>query len=1182
MSNKSYHFNQIKENNQVSIQGGEKKVMKKILSVALSTAMAFSMFASVAFGDDAKLTPQQKFDVLQDAKILAGYPDGSAHLEKDLTRAEFAKVVSSLMGLKPITGQLSFKDKGYTAKNWAVPYIEAVYSAGLMEGKNTTKMIFDYNGKITVQEMAAVLVRALKLEQPTETNNDASAWAKGYVQAAVNAGIIDSSATPKANATRSQMVDTAYAIWVDQQQPKVVSYEVKEDGKVVEFKLANDSVVKVTLEKALVANTETVVSFENGGYKYSEKVTWVVTTATKVDSASATNLKEVVVKFNGEVDRDSAENAANYTLRSGKIIDSVSLSDDNTTATLLLKTSPLNNNKTDAVSVSNIKAGSATISATNVEFTAVDNALPEVSSVVSLGTKSVKVVFSEPVKNASQSNFTLDGKEFFGKVTVSNNYRTVVLTPYNTSALAVGEHKLTVSGVKDFADFVSLASSHDITVVEDKTAPTIAEATATLESVTITFSEDVDVDTIDAGKVYWKSGSNKITAVSPKQLADNKWRFNFGVEKSLPTGPVSIFVEGVKDYSGNVIAADTSVVVTPEIDQTRPVVNAVSAENAREIKITFSKAVNETSAETKGNYTVKDEDGKSITVREAVRDNLDHRVVRVYLYTDLSVGGDNTLTIQNVKDDTKLQNTILDYTGKVNLADKAAPKFDSTTVNTDERRVVIKFNKKMDVESLANYSNYLVQIDNQFQPLTSGIAEITPFQDGTAVSIKFAESIGNKIVDLADGVGAAGYTHINALTVLGVKDLNGNVLAEFTQGGSVNKIDLTEDTVIALDGKAELVDRRTVKVKFNSGINNYASGAFVNQAENAPGVSSVEVNGTSTVLVKFNGDLNTDGSNLDLRIDLSKLVTNAGNANGGLVDVSAGDANLKDSVKPVVQKPSNNADVYPFPVEYTNGVASFEITFSEQLKTNANVASDFKIYRNTDNKELLIAEDQFTASATGNKVTITLNDTATRKVDTEYRVEVKDARLITDIAGNAVANFDGISAEVEEGATSVLEKAVADAQADLNAAKADTTAAQTAVTDATNAKTAADTALVAAKAATTAAQTAVTNATEEKEEAQAAYDAAVAALLADPSNVTKQEAATTTQQTLNQKILAESTAKAELLEATTAQEAAQEAADDAAADLTSAQATLTAKKAAEKEAEEALKEAKDALEEASK
>ena len=224
------------------------------------------------------------------------------------------------------------------------------------------------------------------------------------------------------------------------------------------------------MDKALEANKETEVKFTYKDKEFTEKVTYVVTTATKVQSATATNLKEVVVKFDGKVDKDSAENVVNYTLRSGKVIDSVTLSDDQTSATLLLKDSALSNNRTDAVTVSNIKAGTATVSATNVEFTAVDNVLPEVTSVQSLGTKSVKVVFSEPVKNVGQTNFTLDGKEYFGKVTVSNNYRTVVLTPYSTTALAVGDHKLTVSGVKDFADFVSLASTHDIKVVEDTTA----------------------------------------------------------------------------------------------------------------------------------------------------------------------------------------------------------------------------------------------------------------------------------------------------------------------------------------------------------------------------------------------------------------------------------------------------------------------------------------------------------------------------------------------------------------------------------------------------------------------------------------------------------------------------------------------------------------------------------------
>ena len=134
----------------------------------------------------------------------------------------------------------------------------------------------------------SVLVTAQKLEIPTETNNNASDWAKGYVQAAINAGLVDAKANPKANASRSQLVEVAYTIYLSQQKPKVVSYEVTESGKVVTFKLANNEEVKVELETALKANTATEVKFKHNNYEYTESVTWVVTSATKVESASST------------------------------------------------------------------------------------------------------------------------------------------------------------------------------------------------------------------------------------------------------------------------------------------------------------------------------------------------------------------------------------------------------------------------------------------------------------------------------------------------------------------------------------------------------------------------------------------------------------------------------------------------------------------------------------------------------------------------------------------------------------------------------------------------------------------------------------------------------------------------------------------------------------------------------
>lgn len=559
--------------------------MKKILSVALSTAMAFSMFASVAFGDTA-VTPQQQFDALKAKGIFNGYPDGSAGLDKEMTRAEFAKVITKLLGLKEITGQLSYTDKNYTAKNWAVPYIEAVTAAGIMEGKNVEKKIFDFNGKVTVAEMATILTRALDLEIPAETDNSAPAWAKGYVQAAINAGLVDAKANFSANASRELLVGAAYSI--DQAQSlKVTSYEVSEAGKVVTFKISDGESVKVTLDKALEANKETEVKFTYKDKEFTEKVTYVVTTATKVESVTATNLKEVVVTYDGKVDKETAEEASNYALKSGKAIDKVVLSADEKTATITL-VGTLTNNKADFLTVSNVKAGDKVVSAKEVSFTTSDNELPKVESVKSLGTKSVKVVFSEPVQLPEQKSFELDGKTFFGKVSQPTS-RTVILTPYNSAALSVGDHKLTISSVKDFANFVSLTSTHDITVAEDTTAPTITEASATLETVTVTFSEEVDPDTIKASNVYWTSGNSNKEAASFKAIEDNKYKFTFNRTNSLPTGSIAIHVEGVKDYSGNQIAKGTTVNVTPEVDMTRPEVKKLNPQAKEKFKLNSLK-----------------------------------------------------------------------------------------------------------------------------------------------------------------------------------------------------------------------------------------------------------------------------------------------------------------------------------------------------------------------------------------------------------------------------------------------------------------------------------------------------------------------------------------------------------------------------------------------------------------
>ena len=81
--------------------------MKKSLSLLVAAAMTLTT-ASVAFAARGmlsnsatpELTAQQKFDALKELGIFSGYPDGSAGLDKQMTRAEFAKVLTKLTQLE--------------------------------------------------------------------------------------------------------------------------------------------------------------------------------------------------------------------------------------------------------------------------------------------------------------------------------------------------------------------------------------------------------------------------------------------------------------------------------------------------------------------------------------------------------------------------------------------------------------------------------------------------------------------------------------------------------------------------------------------------------------------------------------------------------------------------------------------------------------------------------------------------------------------------------------------------------------------------------------------------------------------------------------------------------------------------------------------------------------------------
>jgi len=147
--------------------------------------------------------------------IIGGYPDGTFKPGNDITRAEFTKIIVKALGLaEENPAAPTFKD--VAPGDWYFGVVEAAAKAGLVKGYE--KGEFRPNAKITRQEIAAILVRALGKQDAAAASANAktafkddqsiASWARGSVVVAVQEGLIkgypDGTFGPKKNATRAE------------------------------------------------------------------------------------------------------------------------------------------------------------------------------------------------------------------------------------------------------------------------------------------------------------------------------------------------------------------------------------------------------------------------------------------------------------------------------------------------------------------------------------------------------------------------------------------------------------------------------------------------------------------------------------------------------------------------------------------------------------------------------------------------------------------------------------------------------------------------------------------------------------------------------------------------------------------------------------------------------------------
>ena len=858
--------------------------MKKTLSLLLVLAMVLTSFTAVFAADETEKTPGE---ILQEIGVLKGNAEGDLMLDKEVSRQDIVVLLSRLLGqedeAKAFTGETTFKD---IEDPYYVPYIAWAQANELTNGVAEGGEAFGFGRSVTQQEVLAFLLRALGYGfDEVEFENVAAKAAELKL-------IDDAKADLTVASTREVLAELSL---------KALKTKVKDSDKTLAEKL------ELTLPEA-------------------EKL--------EVKEVVADNLKEVKVVLNKSVDEESAVDLNNYDLEGEDIEDAVYTAEDHTV--ILTVKDELENKEDYTLTIDGVK-DDKTVLDVSKDFTALDNAVPEVVEVVGLGTKAVKVVMSEPINGAKASSFKIDGKTVSGTIQAAG--RDIIVKTY--SAISVGDHELTVGQLKDYNDFKSVESKHSFTVVEDKDAPEVSDAVATaLERVVLTFSEDVDSTTVNTKTVYWKNGSTKVYPEEVKRLAGNKYAFTFEADDALPVYETTLYITGVKDYSGNTMA-DAEKAVKPSIDDSRPVVRSVDVDDSKTIIVKFSKPVNtdksgddsyKDSALNPNNYKITDSDDNKQAISDiAAKDS--NKVIEITLGKALDETEDYTIKISGIKDRNKYANYMVDYTESLGVKGINSPELTGVAIKNsgDDHTIYLYFSKDMDLDTVSNPENYLVEIDGSSNKLLSAIkgseVEVVT-SNGRTVKLTF---------ELEDKkpTGVAG---------LGLKDTSGNTLKNYgkiVKPVAINTISITatakSKTKIVVEFKT--VNDKGEKVKLALDPDKTKESAFITD-KTQDDVTISE----NKVTIDLTKDLNADPNDNSVTIDpenvylyegtrLSELKDSDGNLIYGKDDIVFGDDRTSEDNKIGDEISPSLVKVATSDPEVNGNNVEIILTFDEGLAT---------------------------------------------------------------------------------------------------------------------------------------------------------------------------------------------------------------------------------------------------------
>ena len=626
--------------------------------------------------------------------------------------------------------------------------------------------------------------------------------------------------------------------------------------------------------------------------------------APAVESVSAINATQVVVKFNKELDKTTAEAEGNYKFN-GTVL---STYDGSATAVLqddkksVLVTFSASKNKTSfTFGVDGVKTSEKKDVAAFSTTVAVDDTVnPEVKSVTFASNGDLEINFSEPLTNVNPI-VRVAGQPVVITSVVAGDTK-VVVPAANHSVAAGATASVYVAGAKDTVGNEMSIFNGSVTKVADSTKPTIASVQQVgQDTLRVVFSETLGGTAADLndGDLKFLKGAAlnstnstvvKNTTVDPSGKTYDVTFTDAEVYGSPATDSATVTLllakDAVKDVAGNGIE-QYSQSFTFSADKTGPkFVSSAVATNKQSIELTFNEAF---AADVAGPPAVNNIDENKIIVTDAngVRYQVidaetvakgsgeDAKVLLVDFVSSTGTITNGTYTVQlqagAVKD--ALGNTSAAATTTVTVGDSAdtTKPVASLDASSGVNKYVVNFTEEVTTATALSLGNY--KLDGKALPSNAVIYFNSAAKN--SVTIELPEGSVN-IGNASSGTDAL-------LNVSGVQDKAGNTMdsKNFT-------VKVGDNTAAVLESAQKLGN--TIVLSFNENL-----GASAADAAIADVLANYEIKAGDTAVVVGSG------------VATAELV--AGSANKVQITFSTTTGTNYDATKTITVKTKSAGDL---------------------------------------------------------------------------------------------------------------------------------------------------------------------------------------------------------------------------------------------------------------------------------